>query len=56
VIVAALVVLDASLTFENVWPTPAVHWRGALSVELEICVLGLAILSRLPARPVARRG
>ena len=46
VLVAALVVLDASLTFENVWPTPAVHWRAALSVELAVCVLGLAIVSR----------
>jgi hypothetical protein len=43
---AALVLLDASLTFANVWPTPAVQWRGALSIELAICVLGLAIVSR----------
>jgi len=46
VLVAALVVLDASLTFDNAWPTPAVHWHGALSVELAVCVLGLAIVSR----------
>src|SRR5580765_9067025 len=51
VLVAALVVLDASLTFENVWPTPVVHWRGALSVELAICVLGLAIVSRWSRQP-----
>src|SRR6476619_2550945 len=51
VLVAALVVLDASLTFENVWPTPAVHWRGALAVELAICVLGLAIVSRWSRQP-----
>src|SRR6476619_6538501 len=51
VLVAALVVLDASLTFENVWPTPAVHWRAALSVELAICVLGLAIVSRWARQP-----
>lgn len=49
--VAALVVLDASLTFENVWPTPAVHWRGALSVELAVCVVGMAIVSRWSGPP-----
>jgi hypothetical protein len=53
VLVAALVLLDASLTFENVWPTPAVQWRGALSIELAVCVLGLAIVSRW-SRPPSR--
>jgi len=53
VLVAALVVLDASLTFENIWPTPAVQWRGALSIELAVCVLGLAIVSRW-FRPLPR--
>ena len=50
-LVAALVVLDASLTFENIWPTPAVQWRGALSIELAVCVLGLAIVSRWSGPP-----
>ena len=40
---AALVVLDASLAFKNVWPTPAIRWHGALSVELAVCVLAMAI-------------
>ncbi|HMJ86287.1 MAG TPA: hypothetical protein VK504_24085 [Vicinamibacterales bacterium] len=53
VLVAALVVLDASLTFENIWPTPAVQWRGALSIELAVCVLVLAIVSRW-FRPLPR--
>jgi hypothetical protein len=26
-----VLLLDASVTFENVWPTPAVRWWGALS-------------------------
>jgi len=39
----ALLVLDAALTFENVWPTPAVWWRGLLSVELAACVLALIV-------------
>jgi hypothetical protein len=37
------VLLDASLAFENVWPTPAIAWRGALSVECAVCVLAMAI-------------
>jgi hypothetical protein len=43
---AALLVLNASLSFENLWPTPAIVWRGRLSVELAVCVLGLALLRR----------
>ncbi len=39
--------LDASLAFKNVWPTPAIRWQGALSVELAVCVLGMAIVQRL---------
>jgi len=50
----ALAVLDASLTFENVWPTLKVHWGGALSVELAVCVLLLAVAHRWAAR-LARR-
>jgi hypothetical protein len=46
VLAAALVVLDASLTFNNLWPTPGVSWRGELSVELAACVLAMAIASR----------
>ena len=43
---AALVLLDASLTFENLWPTPAILWKGELSIELAICILALAIATR----------
>jgi hypothetical protein len=43
---AALVVLDASLTFNNLWPTPGVIWSGELSVEVAACVLALAIAAR----------
>jgi hypothetical protein len=39
----ALALLNASLTFQNVWPTPAVEWTGDLSVELAVCVLVLAL-------------
>lgn len=44
-----LLLLDISLTFQNVWPTPAVQWTGGLSVELAVCVLVLAAVG-------ARRG
>src|SRR5829696_4924840 len=43
----ALTVLNASVTFHNVWPTPAVEWRRDLSIELAVCVLGLALATRL---------
>jgi hypothetical protein len=51
---AALVLLDASLAFKNVWPTPAIRWQGALSVELAVCVLAMALarawFGRIPRR------
>lgn len=39
----ALVLLNASLAFRNRWPTPAVRWQGALSVEVAVCVLAMAL-------------
>jgi hypothetical protein len=45
-LIAAVVLLDASLTFRNIWPTPAIRWRGELSVELAVCILALAIANR----------
>jgi hypothetical protein len=44
--VFALALLNASLTFRNVWPTPAIEWTGDLSIELAVFVLGLALASR----------
>jgi sulfatase-like protein len=41
-LVAALVLLNASLTFENVWPTPFIKWTGQLSAELAIVILALS--------------
>jgi hypothetical protein len=46
---AALIVLNLSLSFANVWPTPAITWQGELSVELALCILVLAITSRFGA-------
>jgi len=48
---AALLLLDASLTFQNVWPTPAVKWSGELSIELAAFAIALAAASRRFAPP-----
>jgi hypothetical protein len=43
---AALIILNASLAFHNVWPTPAIGWRGELSLEFAVAVLLLAAAHR----------
>jgi hypothetical protein len=40
---AAVLLLNASLAFENVWPTPAITWRGLLSIEFTVFVLVFAV-------------
>jgi hypothetical protein len=47
----ALLILDLSLTFRNLWPTPAVRWTGDLSVEVAACILLLLLGSRRPGPP-----
>jgi len=42
----ALFVLNASLAFGNVWPSPRVRWVNAFSVEVAVCVLLLAAVLR----------
>jgi hypothetical protein len=54
---AALLLLDASISFSNIWPTPAVRWRGELSIELAVCLFVMAVASHWfgpPARAVVR--
>ena len=56
-LIVALVFLDASLAFLNLWPTPLIRWRGDLSVEVAACVLLLVGASRrfgAPSRLVLR--
>src|SRR5690349_5950377 len=53
-LVAALLLLDVSLTFHNVWPTPAISWRGEISVELAAYIIGCALLTtRLRSRSIS---
>ena len=49
-VLAALFLLNASLTFYDVWPTPGVEWHGHASVELAAAVLLLG-RSRAWRRP-----
>jgi phosphatidylglycerophosphate synthase len=42
-VVVALMVLNASVTFHNIWPTLGVHWPGELSVEFGALLLMLSL-------------
>jgi hypothetical protein len=46
-LIAALTVLNASLSFHNVWPTPVIGWRGELSIEVAAVLLMLIAARRL---------
>ena len=39
----AVLLLNASVTFHNVWPTLGVHWPGELSVEFGVLLLALSL-------------
>jgi hypothetical protein len=45
-LLVALALLNAAVTFENIWPTPMIRWSGALSIELAVGILALSIVSR----------
>jgi hypothetical protein len=47
----AAALLNASLTFDNVWPTLFVRLTGTLSLELAVGVLGLVLWQRWRAIP-----
>jgi hypothetical protein len=48
--VAALLLLNVSLTFHNVWPTPAISWHGELSAELAAYIVSVATIAAAAAR------
>jgi hypothetical protein len=49
---AVLLLLDASLTFHNVWPTLRVGWSGQISIELVALIAGFIVAAR--SRGVSR--
>lgn len=54
---AAVALLNASLAFQNVWPTPLIRWRGELSVECAVFLLLLIDAQRRfgsPSRAAVR--
>jgi phosphatidylglycerophosphate synthase len=54
---SALLLLDASVTFHNIWPTPAVGWSGEVSIEVAALILGLLVthvFARARSRAVPR--
>jgi hypothetical protein len=54
-LIAALVVLNAALSFHNQWPTPWVTLRWELSVEVALLLLALALAAEVrPARAPGR--
>ena len=42
-VLVAIVLLNLSLTFYNVWPTPRIRWQGHISAELAAVIVGLAV-------------
>ena len=46
-LIAAIALLNASLSFHNIWPTPAIAWTGELSVEFAAVVLLLVLIRQL---------
>jgi hypothetical protein len=51
---AAVALLDISLAFQNVWPTPMIRWEGEFSVECG-ALLVLVVAAQLWLGPLSRR-
>ena len=45
-LVVSIALLNVSLAFDNLWPTPAITWLGCLSIELAVCILILRMAPR----------
>ena len=50
-LIGVLFLLNASLSFHNIWPTPAIGWRGELSIELAVILLMMIAARRWFAPP-----
>jgi hypothetical protein len=46
-LIAALTLLNASLSFHNIWPTPAIAWAGEISVEFAAVLLIMAVVRQV---------
>jgi hypothetical protein len=53
-IATAVLLLNGALAFENLWPTPAIVWRGGVSIEFVILLLTAVIALRRKERPPSR--
>jgi hypothetical protein len=51
---AAVALLDISLAFQNVWPTPLIRWSGEFSVEFGVLLI-LIVAGQLWLGPLSRR-
>ena len=51
----AVALLDASLAFQNVWPTPFIRWGGEFSVECGALMI-LIVAAQLWLGPLSRAG
>jgi hypothetical protein len=51
---AAVVLLDISLAFQNVWPTPMIRWHGEFSLECGVLLI-LISAAQLWLGPLSRR-
>src|SRR5215467_377562 len=56
-LVLAVLLLNISLTFHDIWPTPAVSWRGEISIEVGayLCVLAFVAALRRHDRMLSTR-
>ena len=57
-LVVGVLVLNAALTFDNIWPTPAFWWSGRLSIELAVWLFVVAAIRRVrgPLPPLILSG
>lgn len=54
-LLAAIGLLNAAVTFANVWPTLGITWKGDLSAELAVALLGMVWLFRRTGIPPSPR-
>src|SRR5262249_49860860 len=53
-VTVALLLVNAAITFHNVWPTLGIHWPGELSIEIDVLLLALSISNSWLGRTSSR--